>query len=217
MKKLFSKTTLAVIGLILLVVVGVYIIFWVVRDTLKPVAPQDNDALVVINAGSDTGVVIKESNNKRWYEEDFTTPLDTTQNTDKHKEVYENIKAHVSFAVKYPTELPEGFKLIKTFTQPVYATSSKSDSYTVTYHNPQTGAYIYVMGSREKDFISEFVEEEVVLNETKKGDFVRQYQTVSVYVYDSRDGEDVKGSYSVSSQMASKEDLINVARSLERI
>jgi len=60
-----------------------------------------------------TNKKIAEKKQPKTWVETFKNPIDPNTQPEKHKEVYEKIQKIVHFPVKYPTKLPEGYKLVR--------------------------------------------------------------------------------------------------------
>jgi len=60
-----------------------------------------------------TNKKIAEKKQPKTWVETFKNPIDPNTQPEKHKEVYEKIQKIVHFPIKYPTKLPEGYKLVR--------------------------------------------------------------------------------------------------------
>ena len=60
-----------------------------------------------------TNKKVNEKRQPKIWIETFKNPIDPSTQPEEHKAVYEKIQKIVSFPLKYPERLPEGYKLVK--------------------------------------------------------------------------------------------------------
>jgi len=59
----------------------------------------------------DWGGDVEENDFFSW-QEDFEEPIDPNLDPEEHKKIYEKVQKFVGFDVKYPSKMPQGFKLV---------------------------------------------------------------------------------------------------------
>lgn len=202
LKKIFSKTVLAVIGLVLMLVVGV-IMFMSYLQGPAPTEPIEVD----------DGEI-------QTYREVFETPIDPATQPEEHKTVYEKVEDVVRFDAKYPTVLPGGFALIGVDATEGEASPSGD---VVDYYGPTITTY-RASGDREIQFIQGYadmgflpLEEEIKIT----GDvYAREWPETwgpGITVYFEKEEQDPVYQYHVRGMNVDIETLIEVARSIESI